>query len=319
MTRRQRPGAQAVLRMLLPLLVASALASHPAGAAGPPLADGAPGPARTAALLAEHQRLAGALRDSVFGETLLLLATGTGPTADAGLAGEVVMLLPRPLASVAAVFASPASLCALLDLHLNVRSCTPSAEPGSPVLDLVAGPMRQSLPGLVYPLRLVLQADAASPGYFGARFGVADSPADDPRLRVQLQAVAVGSGHSYLHVHYHQRPDLATQLATRLYLATAGRGKIGFSPDGVAADGRPRFVGGERGALERNLVRHYLALLVATAPAPAGTPAAGRDARLRAWFALTERHPAQLHELDLADYLREKQGAAPPTMAAPPP
>lgn len=316
---RHLPGPQALLRVLLALLLASALASHLAGAAGPPLADGAPGPARTAALLAEHQRLAGALRDSVFGEPLLLLTSGPSPAADAGQAGEVVMLLPRPLASVAAVFASPASLCAMLDLHLNVRSCSPSAEPGSPVLDLVAGPMRQSLPGLVYPLRLVLQSDAASPGYFGARFGVADGPTNDARLQVQLQAVAVGSSHSYLHVHYRQRPDLATQFATRLYLATAGRAKIGFSPDGVAADGRPRFVGGERGALERNLMRHYLALLVASAPAPAGTPAARRDARLRAWFALTERHPSQLHELDLADYLREKQGNAPPTMAAPPP
>jgi len=30
------------------------------------------------------------------------------------------------------------------------------------------------------------------------------------------------------------------------------------------------------------------------------------DARLRAWFALTERYPAQLHELSLDEYLQEK-------------
>ena len=38
------------------------------------------------------------------------------------------------------------------------------------------------------------------------------------------------------------------------------------------------------------------------------------EARLRDWFALTERHAAQLHELDLDQYLREKHAdlARPP-------
>jgi hypothetical protein len=56
-------------------------------------------------------------------------------------------------------------------------------------------------------------------------------------------------------------------------------------------------------------MRHYLALLVSTA-APSGTPPALADARLRAWFALTERHATQLHEIDLADYLASKAGVA---------
>ena len=55
-------------------------------------------------------------------------------------------------------------------------------------------------------------------------------------------------------------------------------------------------------------MRHYLALLACTSVV-GGTPAARMDARLRAWHALTERHAAQLHELDLASYLAEKRGA----------
>jgi 4-diphosphocytidyl-2C-methyl-D-erythritol kinase len=64
-------------------------------------------------------------------------------------------------------------------------------------------------------------------------------------------------------------------------------------------------VQGERASLERNVIRNYLALLAYNG-VTVGTPQAQRDARLRAWFALTERHAAQLHELDLAEYLQEK-------------
>jgi len=67
-----------------------------------------------------------------------------------------------------------------------------------------------------------------------------------------------------------------------------------------------RFVQGERGSLERNVMRNYLALQAYTG-VQAGTPQAQTDARLRAWFALTERHAAQLHELDLDEYLQEKR------------
>ena len=56
-------------------------------------------------------------------------------------------------------------------------------------------------------------------------------------------------------------------------------------------------------------MRHYLALLASSAVVD-GTPAAQRDARLRAWFALTERHADQLREIDLAGYLAEKAGVA---------
>jgi hypothetical protein len=65
-------------------------------------------------------------------------------------------------------------------------------------------------------------------------------------------------------------------------------------------------VQGERGSLERNVMRNYLALQ-AYASVQTGTPQAQMEARMRTWFALTERYAAQLHELDLDEYLHEKQ------------
>ena len=52
-------------------------------------------------------------------------------------------------------------------------------------------------------------------------------------------------------------------------------------------------------------MRYYLALL-AHCTAATRAPAERTEARLSTWFALTEKHAAQLHEFDLAEYLQEK-------------
>ena len=69
---------------------------------------------------------------------------------------------------------------------------------------------------------------------------------------------------------------------------------------------RPLYVAGERAAVERNVMRYHLAVVahLGVVPVPGTSP---RLARQRAWFALTERHAAQLHEYSLDDYLREKR------------
>jgi len=94
-------------------------------------------------------------------------------------------------------------------------------------------------------------------------------------------------------------------MAYSLYLGTLGRTKIGFTVVGKGADGAPQYVQGERGSLERNVMRNYLALL-AYAGVQGGSPTERTEARMRAWFDLTERYPAQLHEVDLEQYLQIK-------------
>ncbi|MDH4393038.1 MAG: hypothetical protein QE285_16650 [Aquabacterium sp.] len=263
-------------------------------------------PARQAALLAEHAALHGRLADSPFGEPLLLHTTEAGEGVHNG---DVLAVLPQPLGRVAAVLRTAASLCGMLVLHLNVRDCQPVAgAPGQQLL-VTAGPMRAALPGLTDAVPLLLQPQTDTAGHFSMLLTAPSGQPGNNDLRVHLEAVALAPDQTYLHITYHQASGLARRMATRLYLATAGRDKVGFSRSPPGPDGQMRRVTGERAALERNVMRHYLALLASTAPVD-GPPAAQRDARLRAWFALTERHATQLHELNLADYLAEKAGVA---------
>lgn len=290
---RRRPPAKWRLASLLTALPVLLLAGI--GVAAP--AD------RATELLAEHAAMLPSLRSSPFGEPLLL-RTGSGAASHSGV---VLAVLPQPLANVAAAFRSAEALCGLLVLQLNVRACQPEPDNAGEQARIAVGPARASLPGLVYQLPLTLLPQVDVDQHFSARFSAPAGPMGSSALQLQLEAVALGPGQTYLHIGYSQSSGMAARAATRLYLATAGRHKIGFSGNGADASGRKLPVDGERAALERNVMRHYLALLVHSS-VQGGTPAVLLGKRLRAWHALTERHAAQLHELDLADYLAEKLG-----------
>jgi len=99
---------------------------------------------------------------------------------------------------------------------------------------------------------------------------------------------------------------MAARLAMQTYLATIGRDKIGFSIVGKDADGKPVFVDGVRGVVERNTMRYFLAIeaYLGAYTAPASDQI---EKRLRDWFAATERYTPQLHEMERADYLDMKR------------
>jgi len=98
----------------------------------------------------------------------------------------------------------------------------------------------------------------------------------------------------------------ASKLATAIYLATAGRDKVGFSHEDAGPGDRPGYVKGLRGMVERNIMRYYLALEAfldtETLPAPHRW-----EARVSAAYELMERYPLQLHDLEKAEYLDAKR------------
>jgi len=75
---------------------------------------------------------------------------------------------------------------------------------------------------------------------------------------------------------------------------------------GKQEDGKPIYIDGVRGVVERNTMRYYLAIdaFLGAASAP---PAARLEKRLQSWFNAVEQYPRQLHELDRAAYLEMKR------------
>lgn len=268
-------------------------------------------PAAAAALLAKRQEFQPQLLAKAMGEPLHLLSQ----EANNRLEGDVYAELAAPFERVSAALGSAESVCGVLFLHLNVRSCLPSRGPDGPQVTLAVGPKHGATAGTLYDMRYTMRVEAATADYLRVSLAAASGPLSTKDYRIIFEASPIEGQRSFVHFGYAYSFGALAKMAMGLYLATAGRSKIGFTVVGTGADGKPQYVKGERGSLERNVIRNYLALQ-AYAGVTAGTPQAQTQARLRAWFALTERHAAQLHELDLDEYLQEKQGDV-ARMAAP--
>lgn len=252
-------------------------------------------------LLAKRTVFGPQLNARAFGEPLHLVSR----EKDGHLEGDVYAELDLPFAGVAAVLSSADSVCAMLFLHLNVRSCQAGRSGTGPQLVVSAGPKQASAMGSTYNMVYAMQVVSGGADFLGVKLTAPQGPLSTKDYSIVIEATPLDAKRTFLHFGYAYSYGSLAKMAMGIYLASAGRTKIGFTVVGTGPDGQPQYVQGERGSLERNVMRNYLALK-AFASVQTGTPAAQMEARLRAWFALTERHAAQLHELDLDQYLQEK-------------
>jgi len=278
----------------------SAAGTAAASAVAASVPRSATGPA--AALFAQRQALQAQLSASVFGEPLVL----SSREGDDRIEGDVYAEVAHPFAAVAATMRSAAGVCEVLALHLNVRACLPTAGADGEGLRLLVGPKRAGAQSANYPMAYTLRSNASDAGYLQVNLSAAQGPLGTRDYRLVFEAVPLAGGRSFVHVGYAYGYGTLARLAMGGYLATAGRAKVGFTVLERDAQQRPVYVGGERAALERNVMRYHLALRAHLSVAP-GAGAPTLLARQRAWFALTERHAEQLHEYSLAEYLREKR------------
>jgi len=193
--------------------------------------------------------------------------------------------------------------CDTLLLHPNVKACV--REPGGEVqrMRFHLGTKHFQPAALSRPQRYALRIERREEGFMALRLqpeetvqaGRADGAA-------RIEVVAIEGGRTGVRLRYREPLGAGARLLAAAYFATFGRDKVGFSTAGVDAEGRPVLIGGLAGAIERNAVRHFLAVEthLAAKAADADMPL---ERRLAHWFALSERHARQLHELDWAEYL----------------
>jgi len=160
-------------------------------------------------------------------------------------------------------------------------------------------------PEKAYQVRYQFQVTATSSDYFEVSLSAADGPLGTSHYHTVLQAISVPGG-TLVHIRSSYRSSVASRWATSAYLATLGKGKIGFSSVDIGSDGQPKYVEGVRGAIERNTMRYYLALqaVLETRDLP---PNDRFEARIRRWFALTDHYRSQLYEMNRAEYLQAKR------------
>jgi hypothetical protein len=274
-----------LLSVVAPALAAACVAwSSPAAAQG-----------GAAELRATYDKLAPGLANSPFGRPMVLTSAETPK----GLKGEVYGVLDRPLSAVAGALDKTTRWCDMLTLHLNNRGCRADDANQTLTLSVVR---RYDLPAdQATDLTFQHRVASATPDYFDATLTSGKGPFGTSNYRISLQGIPLEGGKSFVHFSYAYDQSSATGAAAKTYLATMGRGKVGFTVVGKKKSGEPQLVDGMLGLIERNAMRYFLAVDAYTA-APDDF-----EKRLALWHAGTKKYPQQLDDHTEANYLKFKR------------
>lgn len=253
------------------------------------------------ALAARHRDLLAMLSANPLGVPLLVNSVEEGDLVH----GEVHALVVQPFDKLASRLSKPREWCELVLLHLNVKGCTHEQAAGRDWVTFYGGRKVYEAMADAYPLRLAYTVVDARADHLHVDLNAASGPLGTSNYRISLSAIPTAQG-SFMRFSYTYRSSVLSRLAAQTYLATLGLGKVGFTVLGTGRDGKPQYVVGERGIVERNAVRYYLAIQ-AYLESPALPPEQHFEHTLQRWFELTERWPRQLHELDRADYVSAKR------------
>ncbi len=258
--------------------------------------------AQTAALRTKYSALRDQLSHNQFQAPIYLDSN----QAANELAGEVYGILDAPFPSVATALAGTTHWCEILLLHLNIKDCRPEASGSVQSLVLYIGSKYDYLGDTASHVHYVYRVAAETPEYVQLVLSAETGPFGTRNYRILAEVIPLGRDQSFMHLSYSYAYGTMARLAMEGYLHTVGRAKVGFTVTGTDTDGKPVLVGGVRGVVERNVVRMYLAV-VAYLGAASAPPEGQVEKRLRDWFALTERYPVQLREMDQGEYLDMKR------------
>ncbi len=222
------------------------------------------------------------------------------------LRGDVFALIDYPFAEVDAVFNGPARWCDVLILHINTKFCAASTTAAGTVLAVNIGKKTEEPLPSTTRVEFDFRVAATAPDYLAVELHAEEGPLSTSNYRILLEAAAADAGKTVIHLTYSYAFGTAGRMAMQVYLATAGRGKVGFTITGTRPDGQPDYIGGVRGVVERNTMRYFLAIdayLSALA-----VPASERlEKRLQTWYDATEAHARQLHDVERDAFLQMKR------------
>lgn len=249
------------------------------------------------ALRAKHAELQPKLADNPFGRALHVESSASGGAQK----GEIFAVIDKPFSAVGGALSRPADWCAILELQINIKRCDASAEGVS--AHITRKP--RDPPDSAHQVDFRFERAASSASYLRVGLNAPSGPMGTRDFALSLEAAPLDDGRTFFHMAYSYVLGGFARFAMDAYLAGAGREKFGFTVVDRTPDGRPVYVDGVRGVVERSAMRYYLGIEAHLESL--ATPADKRlETRLRRWYAATTRYP-QLREVVSADeYMQMK-------------
>jgi hypothetical protein len=254
------------------------------------------------ALRAKHTELTKQLRSNQFQRALYLNSTESSHD----LKGEIYAVVDYPFATVNMALNDPAHWCDVLILHINIKYCHASSNDAKTILTVNLGKKYDQPLADTYRVEFNYRGIITTPDYFALELNAENGPLSTRDYRIWVEATPVKGGRTFLHVTYAYSFGLTGSLAMKGYLATIGRGKVGFTITGKLPNGTSAYIQGVRGVVERNTMRYYLAIDAYIAALATPTKAQ-LEQRLLLWYNANEKYSRQLHEVERDEYLKMKR------------
>jgi hypothetical protein len=218
---------------------------------------------------------------------------------------EISSVIDFPFNAVDAALTDPEAWCEFIPLVFNIKACTLARRNDRPLLTFYIARRFHDSVAQAYRLQYLFEVQANEAEHSYIHLFARRGPHGTRDYVIDLDIRRVDNNRTELHFYTSFRPSFRSRLATQFYLGGTGRDKIGFSIEEYV-NGRPVYVDGVKGVIERNAMRYFLALeaFLDTLHLPEEDR---YEASLHTWFEATERYPRQLREMGKEEYLTAKR------------
>ncbi len=205
-----------------------------------------------------------------------------------------------PFEMVQNEFLAPTNWCDILMPHYNVRACTYKKMNDTWLLN-VYSVIKSSEPFEdAYQLKFVYRVSALQPEYCDIALIAPEGPFHTKEHQFGFEAIPLEKNITFIHLRY----SFGYTALGYFFMKIFGS-KTGFSITGTDSAGKPVYVQGLRGSVERDAVCYYLAL--AAYLDTLRVPSDQRfESRISQWYDLTARFKKQLFEMKKEAYLADK-------------
>jgi len=252
-------------------------------------------------LLDSYGRNLAKLKSNSFGLPLVVESLERGDRVHVDVYG----IFDYPFTSVVDSLTVPANWCDIVSIHPNVKACTYRKIQDAWQLNFYPGSKEYQPPEEKRRVRYQYRVVARQHNYLDIILSADEGPYGTKNHRMRFEAIPLNGGKTFVHVSYAYSDSVALRLATKIYFATLGRGKVGFTVTGTGRNGNPVYIGGPRGALERSAVRYYFAIQSFMSTLRYSEESRF-NMRISEWHDRTTRFRKQLFDLDKKEYLRYK-------------
>jgi hypothetical protein len=248
-------------------------------------------------LLDTYNRIEARLAKNGFDFPLYLESADQGKKVNADVYG----IIDHPFGNVYDMLSRPANVCDIVNLHSEVKACTYRELSDSSRLAVYVGKNPDQPAEEADPFIYTYQDLQALPGYMSFVLKAEKGPFGTKNHTMRIEALSLDSGRTFVRISYSYGSP-AFRLFEKLYFATFGRGKVGFTVTGTDENGKPVYVSGARGAIERCAVRYFLGIK-AFMDASRFSGDRRFSGLISEWYDLTNRFRRQLFEMEKKDYI----------------